>query len=290
METKIKNIRSISISEHSEYSNSIIIAKYTLTSNYKLHRHTYYELEYVISGQGTESFNGRDTHLSAGALRLISPSDVHELIIKDELVIVKICFDSASISPTVFNSVKQFLGGTAFKVSGTDKDAFDMLFEAAIRIKELFDGSKGFEVTAKPLLESIILTASEYLKQTTVEPEPIKKGEISDVLKYLHTSFDGRLTLNTVAKRFHFTTSYPSRRFHEVVGTTFIKYVKNLRLEYAARLLLTTDAEITEICYESGFSSPSAFANDFKNAYGITASEYRAARNTNQQAVLNETR
>ena len=100
------------------------------------------------------------------------------------------------------------------------------------------------------------------------------------MLQYLHTSFDGKITLKGVAEKFHFTPSYLSRRFHDVVGVTFVKYVKRLRLEYAAGLLLSTDAEITVISYEAGFSSPSSFANDFRAVYGVSPTKYRKSKQT----------
>jgi len=48
-----------------------------------------------------------------------------------------------------------------------------------------------------------------------------------------------------------------------------------LRLEFAARLILNTDTEITDICYEAGFSSPQSFSNEFKKTYNLTPTEYR---------------
>jgi AraC-like DNA-binding protein len=279
MKNKISAINSISIKDHTEYSGNVIITRYTVKKNFRLHRHSYYELEYIVNGEGREILNGIDTLLSAGSLRLISPSDVHELIIDGELSIIKICFDSANLSPSVFNRAKAFLDGAAFKVEGVEKETFDALFETAVRVKELFLDEIAFEPAAKSLLETVILTSSEYLRRHSSDSEPIKKGTIGEVLQYLHSSFDGRQTLSSVAQKFHFTPSYLSRRFHEVVGTTFVKYIKNLRLEYAARLLHTTDAEITEICYEAGFSSPSGFTNDFRKCYGLSPTKYRASKN-----------
>ena len=275
MNKRICRINSIAINDHTEYSDNIIITEYTLTKNFRLHRHSYYELEYVTDGMGIERFNGIDTELTAGSVRLISPSDVHELLVDGHLTIIKLCFDTASISPNVFNRAKGFLCGSAFKVSGKAKESFDALFSAVLLMKEAFNNKKCLDTVSKSLLESIILTASEYLVQNTDSGKLSKKGDVSAVLQHLHSRFAERLTLSDVAREFHFTPSYLSRRFHDEVGESFVRYLKKLRLEYAAALLRSTDAEITEICYESGFSSPSSFANDFKRHFGISATEYR---------------
>ena len=105
-----------------------------------------------------------------------------------------------------------------------------------------------------------------------------EKRNISAALAYVHANFKKHITLKKVAEAVHFSESYLSRHFHESLGVTFSQYVKNLRMDYAKGLLLNTDTEITNICYEAGFSSPQSFANEFKKIYKMTPSEYRKAK------------
>ena len=275
MEQKISLINKIDIFDHAEYSDTAIIVSHSLKNDVKLHRHSYYEIEYITDGHGKEQLNGKETELSAGSLQLISPSDFHEISVDDHITITKICFDGAGISPSVFNSAKKFLSGAVFQTTGRHKEAFDELFNTAERLKDTYNESDGYYAIARSIVETVLLCAAEYLKLISNDYEPIRKGDIEAVLTYVHANFQSRITLRSVAERMHFSPSYLSRRFHDAVGMTFVAYVKRLRLEYAAGLLKNTDAEITEICYESGFSSPSSFANDFKWHFGITATEYR---------------
>lgn len=282
MEQKISLINKIDISDHAEYTDTAIIARHTLTKDVKLHRHSYYEIEYVTSGYGEEKLNGREIKLSGGSLQLISPSDFHEIRVDGHITISKICFDGAGISPSVFNRAKKFLSGAAFQTTGEHKDTFDELFNTAERLKDTYSGAEGYYAIAKSVVETVLLCGEEYLKLISNDYEPIRKGDIEAVLTYVHANFQSRMTLASVAERMHFSPSYLSRRFHDAVGTTFVAYVKGLRLEYAAGLLKNTDAEITEICYESGFSSPSCFTNDFRKCYGLSPTKYREATRSNR--------
>ncbi|WP_417189033.1 hybrid sensor histidine kinase/response regulator transcription factor [Bacteroides sp.] len=60
----------------------------------------------------------------------------------------------------------------------------------------------------------------------------------------------------------------------EVCGKPLGDYIRDTRLEHAAKLLRTTGMNITEIIYETGFGSNSHFSKIFKAKYGMTPTEY----------------
>ena len=64
-------------------------------------------------------------------------------------------------------------------------------------------------------------------------------------------------------------------RFKNETGETFAAYVRRLRVERARRLLDTTDYEIAQIAYQTGFSSQSHLQTAFKSATGLTPREWR---------------
>lgn len=55
------------------------------------------------------------------------------------------------------------------------------------------------------------------------------------------------------------------------------QFVNDLRLEYASKLLVTTDLPITEIMSKAGFSNASVFSRYFSRKYQISPSQYRRA-------------
>ena len=52
-------------------------------------------------------------------------------------------------------------------------------------------------------------------------------------------------------------------------------FVRSVRLDHAKKLLLSTDLHISEIAYDVGFNDPAFFTKKFKEAYGLTPSEFR---------------
>ena len=56
-------------------------------------------------------------------------------------------------------------------------------------------------------------------------------------------------------------------------------YIRQYRIRAARKLIRETDLQITEICYEVGYSSLAHFSNNFTSAYQLTPTEYRAISN-----------
>lgn len=52
------------------------------------------------------------------------------------------------------------------------------------------------------------------------------------------------------------------------------EFIRNIRLQKAAELLLEKEYTISEICYKVGFNSPAYFSSCFKNYYKMTPTEY----------------
>ena len=275
MKNKLYQIKKINISDHEDYADTVIVNKITLTKDFRLHWHNYYEIEYFIDGEGQEMLNGALTDIHPGVLHVISPSDFHEIKVTSPLTLIKICFDISDVDPTVFNGAADILNGKFCGLFGKDKELFDALFNSALAQKEIYGTQSIYPVIIKKMLEVILLTTSEYMRRSCGGKTPIKNSDINAALAYIHANFKRRVSLVEVAEKTHFSPSYLSRCFHESVGMTFMQYIKMLRLEFAARLILNTDSEITDICYEAGFSSPQSFSNEFKKAYNLTPTKYR---------------
>ncbi len=68
---------------------------------------------------------------------------------------------------------------------------------------------------------------------------------------------------------------YLSRKFREISGMQFRDYLRYRRLAFALKALRDTESGILDIALQYGFSSHEAFTRAFKEAYGVTPSEYR---------------
>lgn len=65
------------------------------------------------------------------------------------------------------------------------------------------------------------------------------------------------------------------RKIKALTNYSPVELIRDLRLKQARTLLTTTDASISEIAYEVGFSSPAYFSKCYREAYGQTPTELR---------------
>jgi transcriptional regulator GlxA family with amidase domain len=64
-------------------------------------------------------------------------------------------------------------------------------------------------------------------------------------------------------------------RFSEILGKGVGETLSHERLDHVSRLLRETDRTILDICFDSGFQSPSYLKALFKKTYGMTMSKWR---------------
>lgn len=107
------------------------------------------------------------------------------------------------------------------------------------------------------------------------ETQGKKYRALRRITEYINDNFCENISLDTIAQTTGFSRYYVSHLFKELMNTTFVSYVNELRLTRAAMLLTTTDTPIIEIAGMSGFNNISNFNRAFKMYYGTTPSKYR---------------
>ena len=99
---------------------------------------------------------------------------------------------------------------------------------------------------------------------------------VNDVLFLIHQDIQKNhlvedLALHVAMSPFHF-----NRVFKEIVGESVHAYIKRVKLEHSANLLLfNPDATVTSIFQEVGFSSNASFTQAFKERFGVTPTKWR---------------
>ena len=112
-------------------------------------------------------------------------------------------------------------------------------------------------------------------KNSKVYLTPQKIDEINQLLQTPEFIYDQKIKLEQFAQRVAVNSTYLNRYFNQEYGCSFLQYLTSLRIEQAEMLLRNSNAEIEDICYNTGFNSPSAFHKAFKNRYGYSPSEWR---------------
>lgn len=125
-----------------------------------------------------------------------------------------------------------------------------------------------------------MLFASELIQVFDVESQGKKYRALRRITEYINENFCENISLDTVAQVTGLSRYYVSHLFKELMSTTFVNYVNELRLTRAAMLLTTTDTPVIEIAGLSGFNNISNFNRAFKMFYDTTPSKYRKNERT----------
>jgi len=89
-----------------------------------------------------------------------------------------------------------------------------------------------------------------------------------------HTYADA-LDVPALARIAHTSEAHFSRTFRATFGETPHRYLQRRRVERAMYLLRRTDRDVTEICFDVGFSSLGTFSRTFSEIVGESPSEFR---------------
>ncbi len=104
-------------------------------------------------------------------------------------------------------------------------------------------------------------------------------SRINRVIDYISGNLDGDLSLARLAREASFSPFHFHRIFHAMVGETLNGFIRRVRIEHAAGLLVACPARpITGIALDCGFSGSAAFARAFKERFGKSASEFRKSK------------
>lgn len=128
-----------------------------------------------------------------------------------------------------------------------------------------------------------ILFSQGVVKIVNVETQGKKYRALRRITEYINDNFCNNITLDTISQETDLSRYYISHLFKELMNTTFVNYLNELRLNRAAMLLTTTDTPVIEIAGLSGFNNISNFNRAFKMYYNTTPSKYRKSE---RQAFL----
>jgi AraC-like DNA-binding protein len=102
-------------------------------------------------------------------------------------------------------------------------------------------------------------------------------ARIDRVIRFLQAHYTRPVTLAEAAAQAHLSPSAFSRYFRAKIGKSFVRFLNELRVSHATRLLIEGDLPITEICYTCGFENLSNFNRRFRQFRGKSPRDLRKA-------------
>jgi len=99
--------------------------------------------------------------------------------------------------------------------------------------------------------------------------------KIRRVLGYIDANLEAKISVDQLARLARVSRSHLCYLFKVETGLAPIQYIKRCRIERARDLLERTNLSIKEIRSRVGLPDRSHFTRGFKEAFGVTPTEYR---------------
>jgi AraC-like DNA-binding protein len=246
------------------------------------HFHPEYEIVYVEAVSGFRHIGNHISKYEGSDLAFIGPNIPH------------LNFDygvKEKVNTVVIQMKENFLGEVFLALPEIEPIA--NLFERA-KHGLTFSGETKWLVSQKmrniatlPHFEQLI-TLLEVLnllaKSTDVEALEVKPISGVSVLKeqqrlqkihhYIEVNYQQEIDVNEVANLCNLTTAAFCRYFKKATHYTFTDFLNHFRINQSKNLLLQ-HKNVTEACYESGFSNLSYFNKIFKKVTGENPSAFK---------------
>lgn len=128
------------------------------------------------------------------------------------------------------------------------------------------------------LLRAILVELKRVITGEVVAAGSLTRSEqhVQALIANLPARCDQPWTLAEMADECGIQRTQLNKVFQKLTGGTPMEYLFRIRMERAKTLLRETDIKIIDIAMECGYATSQYFANTFKQAVGLTPSEYRA--------------
>jgi len=151
--------------------------------------------------------------------------------------------------------------------------------------KNLAYVNKVMEIDSQEDLCAWISTAlNEFIELVYSSQDAKKVTQIRPAINYIDANYDKPISLAEVAKASYLSVSRLAHLFKEQMGITIIDYLTGVRIERAKQLLLSTEQNCTEICFQVGYNNQSYFTRTFKEQVGMTPRQFRV-RNLRREKI-----
>ena len=171
---------------------------------------------------------------------------------------------------TALTDERQRMYGISGGADGYIQKPFRMDF-VKLRIIRILEERKKLRETLLQKLQSSNLLMGE--------PEKVENMDDFFLRKFLtqieQVYADPEYNIERLSDTLGLSRGHLHRKIKDLTGTSPVDFLRNYRLKKAAVLLKQRQYNVSEIAYQTGFSSSAYFAKCFKAAYNVTPTEYQ---------------
>jgi AraC-like DNA-binding protein len=262
----------------------IVLNHYNASFGFPVHYHPEYELNMVSNSQGKRIIGDSILDYNDLDLVLIGPNTPHAWTGSVELSnahVVTIQFHNDFLGESVLGRklmlpIREMLEKSSRGILFSSETA-NYVQERIMNLCENqdFDSLLAFF----SILFDLSISRNQKMLATPTYVcnfNPSKSRRIEKINEYIQQNIHQNIKIKEVADLVNMSETAFSHFFKKRTQRSFSDYITDLRAGHAARQLIETEKNISEIVYDCGYNNISNFNRIFKKKVGLTPSEFRS--------------
>lgn len=230
------------------------------------HSHDYFELNFITSGKTRMKLNERIINYDSYDFILIPPQMKHVLYWSE--------YDKFN-NYVIWFRMKGNMPDMAHALKLHDYDGeVQRLCAEIFRLYTL--GDKGQTDIISAYLYAVLLHMRGGMVMNTERSAERKKDRIGDAIRYINLNIMKKpLSVRKIAEEIGYSPAHFAREFHRQIGVSPVKYLIDVRLAQAKRLLVETGYSVQDVSDMLFYDDPMYFSRQFSKMIGMPPTEYR---------------
>lgn len=271
------------IGSHVAYAYSTCAYHYFRGSDFPVHTHKQWEVVVIMEGDITHIINGNKQTLKKGDLVLIRPTDIHgfeKCTSTSPLQLTAFMEDQAfrrfsdDILPSLYENLLAMPAPFSINLTENELKSLENTLENFTSGEKTYTQTALNRAATKAILTKALELAVKY-SDSAPKSAPSYPDWLSAFLVAAAKPENFDKPLKKLIKNTNYCMDYFTKLFRRHTGNTPLKYVNDIKLSYAQKLLTSTDQPILEIAHKLGYATESYFCRIFKTAYGIAPKNFR---------------
>lgn len=251
-------------------------------------KHNYYEIEYIMSGTCELKIEEQTYILNFGDVAIIPPNVIYQAIPVNDSIMINLKIRRSTFDKVFIN----LLSADTLISAYLSKTLYSKGYRSAMLLHcredeylkklflEMFSQELEKKIFYQYMLEGMAIILFTYLIQNHSEHIEMSNLMISNneriiqITDYINSNYM-TVSLKDVADKFYISQSYLSAFIKKELGITFSELLREIKMNKASALLITTDLKIDDVCTYSGYEDTTQFIKTFKKYYGLSPKKYR---------------
>lgn len=273
---------------HGEAAFPLVRYRTNLHATYQdvpTHWHEEAELTLILQGSSTYTIHLESTQVQAGDIVFIPPQLLHAVNsgggeMESDTFVFHMDFLGAG---TADMCTMRYLSPLSRQklippmVIKPEHPVYDRTLELLRSMNQTWERREpGYELMMKAYLLTFLAVLVPHCTKETGElnlrAEHAEK--IKAALEFMESNYGEEIAIADIAAACYFSQYHFMRFFKKYMGVSCGEYLKNLRLEKAAKAFAAGSTGILDVAMESGFRNLSYFYREFQKKYGHTPKQF----------------